>query len=428
MAGPYYCDLSRSDFVDQVGTGTGPTQVYTGPGGFLQALHGFGSGSVIGVGETLYLSGTGLHGRLVKIVTGSTHAGWVPGDVVHDTPATPDWQGTIIWQATTTTFWVWLDVAYLFTNIDDADGITNDSGGADATMTSTCNGVEFPSLSGTVAGGYIKFIGVEGSGWTNDETYAVLDGEDDADRGITISGAIAANYLWFENIRITRCEDRGWWVDPANGANFWVMYHNMADLCNYGTYFYRTISNTCIRFRAEENDLDGMREGQFGYDAVYIMCTAFGNGGLGLGGQSSRLAFYGCLSYENADNFQCDEASFFNCVVDGATSDGIDQLGATIIRVIGCRITNNGNTDLEYGIELSSANNIVQAAWTYFGGNKGAGASTVNDVEGQQYNSIVGNTFDGSETDHGYVNPAADDYNLDSDKAAGYSVEIDLDS
>lgn len=68
---------------------------------------------------------------------------------------------------------------------------------------------------------------------------------------------------------------------------------------------------------------------------------------------------------------------------------------------------------------------MVILMWSYFGGNKGAGA-VENDLKGI-YTDLVGNTFNGSDDDHGYVDSANDDFNIASG-ATLRSVAIDLDS
>jgi len=417
----YFCDLGQNSFVDSTGDpdGDGSANYYTGPGGFLQSLTGFGNGTQLAAGDILYIKGTGYIARLVKIVTGSSHATWAAGDTVHDTPSTPDWQGDIIWAESDTTFWVWLDGAYLWNDIDDADGITNDDRGADPTdavMTSTCYGIEFPTLSGDTTDGWIKFVGVNSS-WADDGTYAVLDGEDEADHCLHMESGVTNDMLWFENIRTTRA-GTGWYFRGSANSNNIVM-HCKSDLCFYGTDFYRAAELTCLNFVCTGSTSDGMSEGIYGYDSIYAFCKSHNNGGVGIGGSSSRLAFYGCLCYENVDNYECDNGLFLNCVADGATSDGIDQQGADVLRTIGCRITNS----TAWGVEFATTASMLISAYSYFGGNNGVG----DDIDGM-YADVVGNTFDGSETDHGYVDSASDDYNLDSDEAAGYAVAIDLDA
>ena len=87
MAVTYYCNLSEGTFADATGDpdGDGAGDIYTGPAGFMAALRGTGSATVLAAGDTLWLCGTGDLQRLILMdCDGTDVSAWGVGDVVQN--------------------------------------------------------------------------------------------------------------------------------------------------------------------------------------------------------------------------------------------------------------------------------------------------------------------------------------------------------
>ena len=435
----YFCDLGNGTFADTAGDpdGDGSGAVYTGPGGYLAAIWGFGNATALAAGDTLWLKGTGDVERLVFIECESTDvSAWAAGDVVRNlTGSGNHWTGVVLMAnddpvggvGGNTFLWIWLDAAYDVTDVSSnlADGIENTTKAENdsALLDAVAEGVQWGDNSGDLTDGYIKVIGVNSS-WVEDETYAVLDGNSVATYGFYIPSSSSNSKVLIKHLYVTRTSSYGWYMN-GTVSDDWVLYHCAAILCAAGTVLHRFIGATVVRFRAESNTSYGLKEGQYGYDAMYAFCKASGNGGIGIGGTSSRLTFVGCLSFDNYNNFECDDGTFINCTIDAGSEDGVLQLSATRLRMVGCRVTSNGTDDVEYGVNLAATGWLIPM-YSYFGGNLGAGAAA-NDVEGYKLD-LVGNTWEGTDTDQGYMDTATDDYNLDPDEATTFSTAINLDA
>jgi len=111
-----------------------------------------------------------------------------------------------------------------------------------------------------------------------------------------------------------------------------------------------------------------------------------------------------------------------NCIIDGAGHHGINNSGAYLAVLDGCRVTNNGNAANEFGLNMASGAS-ARIRHCLFTGNRQAGAAD-GDIGGAGAAGAVKmdlgtgtpgntNTFDGSAApDDGYVNAGAHDFNL----------------
>lgn len=290
--------------------------------------------------------------------------------------------------------------------------------------------IDFDTNSGTLDDGYIKFIGVK-DGTTNappqasdydsgngDSGYFIIDGQDNAINGIY---ANTVKYIWLENIKIHSCDGKAG-ITGTNSPSNWLFnnvwcHDNAACGISDGGQFRYAIYHRC---RFTSNGTDGLY-----YPAQASMianCEFIGNGdyGLELGGQFTVAA--NCIFHGNTTGAVYGYGSILltNCVLD-ANGDGVNCIVGNI-SMIGCRVTNHNGVG-KYGIKNNN-NARVKLLACYLGNNS-------TDIYGSKYDvlnidgvSLL--TTGGSDTNHGYTDQTADDFNLRSD-ATYRSQAIPLD-
>lgn len=298
--------------------------------------------------------------------------------------------------------------------------------------------IDFDTNSGTYDGGYIKFIGVK-DGTTNeppqatdydsgngDSGYFILNGQDNNINGLYFNGM---NYVWLENIKIHSCNTAGINTATADTENLVfnnVWCHDNAGFgaaCNGGWMKHARF----VRCRFTSNGKHGLDRPS---GATMRYCTFSNNGSSGTVygvNQVARTDLYSCVFHANytAGLNAYGSGTCVNCVFDANGSYGAIAPHAYGVYVFdGCRFTNHSGSG-DIGLYIS-ANLRVQVIGCYFGNN-------ATDITASRYDiipidgSTAHVTFAGSETDHGYVDPANHDFNLDATKAANTrSIAVEL--
>lgn len=279
--------------------------------------------------------------------------------------------------------------------------------------------IDFDTASGTYDGGYIKFIGCNASG-VNDGTRFTLKRTANTINGIYVNGV---SFVWLENISIEDCTGTAG-IAVANAySDKWrlinVRCHNNtgrgAFINSYGRYW---SFHGCV-FTAN---------GGIGIyrpvDSKFHGCVFNGNGDNGVD-QSGSNSYDNCIFHNNTGygiNFY-NSGSFNNCVVDGNGGGGVKiSYAAPDYMLTGCRITNHSASG-KVGVDVT-ANTRVGLIGCYFGNN-------ATDVTANRYDIIPINCatdhviLGGSDTNHGYTDQTADDFNLRSDASIrAYAVPL----
>jgi|GEM_PF-4847680 len=335
----YYCDLGEGTFADNAGTATGTA--YTGPAGLQAAIRGTGSATALAAGDTLYIKGTGDLSRLVLLdCNGTDVSAWAPTNVVRNKDgAGDDWTGVVV-QANDDPpgnlgaddlVLVWLDSGKSVDDIDLADGIENTTlaESADPLAAKSAPGVYFVNNGSSAAP--IKFVGVNSS-WKEDDTMAVMDGNDKAVTGFARTEI--RSYIDFRNIHVTRTTSSAWAAAFQFRNCSWVNCEASASgahgFSGGGSLQYSSMINC----RAYDNNQCG-----FGniYGSSLFGCTAYNNGAEGFHLTYSNAN--NCVSYENVTGYNIARGcSLTNCVADKNTY-GVDLDAGAM--VVGSRITNN---------------------------------------------------------------------------------------
>lgn len=286
--------------------------------------------------------------------------------------------------------------------------------------------IDFDTNSGTYDGGYIKFVGCN-SGGTVDGTQFVLDGGNNNIDGIYLNGR---SYIWLENFKITQCDGTGAINSASVNSNHWVL-NNVWLHDNDAWGFYNALYVPGVqlyRCLFSSNTLGGVYRPSTTTMTLFAFCEFIGNGVQDAYLVSSQVVFFWCLFRNNGNEgiYAYGGALCLNCVFDGNTNDAVDfsyDAAAQCVALVGCRVTNQSGGGA-VGL-LVSANTRATLFGSYFGNN-------TTDVTASRYDSVLVNgvdllTLGGTDTDHGYVNSAGGDFNLDADTATGYSIAVPLD-
>jgi len=267
--------------------------------------------------------------------------------------------------------------------------------------------VNIDENSGSYDGGYIKFIGCNANG-VNDGTRYTLKRVANNINGID---TYATSWIWLENISIEDCPLSGIAVNStcSNWRLINVRCHNNGGngINVYGTAQYWSL-HKCL---FTSNGSSGV--GALAQSDVHN-CVFAGNSGHGAG-NSQSCRWVNCIAHGNTGLGISLKGSsgLLNCVVDGNLGGGIYlDSGAVAALISGCRITNHSIAG-KVGVNVQ-ANARVGLLGCYFGNN-------YTDVTAGRYDIIPVNgatdhvIFNGSDTNHGYVDPDNDDFNLRSD-------------
>lgn len=409
----FYVDLA-ADFVNRSGADS-TTNVATGIGGLLAVI--FGRGAVttaIAAGDTCYCKGTGRLNKLAALAVDDS-TGWQIGDTVRNNIGSGDhWVGKIIYISGTTVH-IQLDASPAAThatvNANKADGIEN----VTRTDTGTVSyavpiGITFNN-AGSVASGHIKFIGVEGTGWTVDGTRFCVQADGiGANYAITI--ASGNDYLWFQHMELDHPTYDGVYGQSgvSTGHVFWDVYVHDADTvgingANRLSYclFYRCLVENCGSYGVQRTN-----------NSTFVACR-FSNNGSGMS-QITRNNYFGCVATsEGGIGIDLYLGSIaVNCVSDDCDGDGnvgFSTAGSAQAYAIGCRSTRHNETN-QIGFQGSDAGPLV--CIQCIGVN--------NTISFGQYTRQI-ESDETEEEDFGYVNAVGGDFNL-SDTAEKRSVAV----
>ena len=279
--------------------------------------------------------------------------------------------------------------------------------------------IDFDTASGTYDGGYIKFIGCNASG-VNDGTRFTLKRTANTINGIYVNGV---SFVWLENISIEDCTGTAGIAVASAYADKWrlinVRCHNNtgrgAFINNYGR---RWSFSGCV-FTA--NGGTGIYRPSL---SKFDHCVFNGNGSHGM--EQSTSNYYGNCIFHNNTSYGIDfyaSGSFSNCVVDGNGGGGVKISYDTPDYILmGCRITNHSASG-KVGVDVT-ADTRVGLIGCYFGNNATdvtAGRYDIIPINGATDHVILG----GSDTNHGYTDQTADDFNLRSDASIrAYAVPL----
>lgn len=339
----YYCDISEETFADNAGTATGTA--YTGPAGLQAAMRGTGNATALAAGDALYIkTGTGDLSRLVLLdCNGTDVSAWAPTNVVRNKDgAGDDWTGVVV-QANDDPagnlgaddlVLVWLDSGLTEDDIDLADGIENTTlaENADPLAAKSTPGVCL-EVNGTTTS-YIDIVGVNSSWVEDDETLAVLDGNDKAPGAFVLSAA--RKYYNFRNIHATQCTGSAW--GQGDELTNCILTNCIGSESGSGFGGTDWIS-TCILANCKAYNNSG-----YGFFLIYSFaanCTGYNNGTYGF--YQYRTFAANCAAFENTDyGFRlANSSSLVNCVADNNGSGVYNSHYSQSI--VGCRITNNTN-------------------------------------------------------------------------------------
>jgi hypothetical protein len=281
--------------------------------------------------------------------------------------------------------------------------------------------IDFDTQDGSLASGYIKFIGCNAGG-TNDGTRFVLNGNSAAANCIYMNDK---DYIWFENFEFKNATGDG---QGEYTAAYWnnCQFINCISHNNGGAGFSAVTGRYSFydRCSAYSNTGTGFEMGVGWTD--YSHCSAHLNTVSGWVSYSSATSVYTRIAdsfcYKNTSHGihinGGQIAEIVNCVVHGHSGAG--DIGvyvqAGFADLAGVRIT--GNTT---GLSVA-ANQRAALQIAYFGSNTAdiSGSYDIIPING----STAHVELLGAETDNGYTDSANNDYNLDVDEANQYNVAV----
>ena len=429
MAGPYYCDLGNGTFANATGLDHTGNE-YTGPAGLQAAIRGTGNATALAAGEILYLKGTGDLSRLVLLDCNAVDvSAWAPGNVVRNKDgAGDDWTGVVV-QANDDPVGglgaddlvlVWLDTGKTETNINLADGIENTTlaESADPLAAKSTPGIKFDGNSGDGTSGRIRIEGTNTS-WVTGvglAYQAVLDGNSKTVACITTT---TTDYHHLEAITLQNSAGRNIGYATSLGANLWVLRRVISKNSLAGDQIYGLNYGVLIRCVFESSSSHAIYYSS--YHVTFVGCVFRDSGGRAISINNSMSVMYACLFHDCGGvgdpvlTVGNRRVRLFNLVIDNGGGDGIVVTTGNAL-VVGSRITNNGG----YGINVSGAGDCVEDL-NYFEDN----------TSGNRNNVPVGSYSDEdqADTNEGYTDPAADDYNLRDDatmRALAFNLNWDV--
>lgn len=221
--------------------------------------------------------------------------------------------------------------------------------------------VDFDTNSGSLAAGYIKFIGCNAGG-TVDGTYFVLDGNSAAAnciRGVTT----AQIYLWFENIEFKNATADG--IAGIAGDDHWMFINCSFNTNGNSGFEYSNFDYLCLFGCIAHNNTDHGITNSLVNALVTKMafCVARDNGDIGLRIRATSTTF-GCVTHDNGSD--AGDAGIYiagggcliaNCIIDGEYT-GIYNFSGDDTALFMNRITNN-----TVGIDFT--NELTLCGWNY---------------------------------------------------------------
>ncbi len=266
--------------------------------------------------------------------------------------------------------------------------------------------IDMDGTSGTVAGGYVKWVGCSSlDPVTIDGTTVVLDGNDAV---ADVIGSWSSARQWLENFEITNATDDG--VAAVGDACVFV---NVSIHGNAGDGMLHT-GNDAQYWRCQiyNNGSEGAQTVEGG--TRFINCAIYNNAEHGLNVKGNDTLFiYGCVFHDNGNNFNHAHDLDNRSIIINNVFDGTDQTGD-----IGVELS----TDNEYNlIALNRFTNLV----TGISADDGLGVfgynlfhNNTNDVLGMGVYQAIPmdgdtdtNKYD-PDADDGYNDASSNDFNL----------------
>lgn len=271
--------------------------------------------------------------------------------------------------------------------------------------------IDFDTNSGSLAAGYIKFIGCNAAG-SVDGTFFVLDGNGAAAnciRGITT----AQTHLWFENFEFKNATDDG--VQGIAGDDYWIFINcsfNNNDACGFeNSYLDYLLVIGCIAYSNSNHGFaSALANSIF---PRFAFCVAHSNGDQGIRIRGGGAAYH-CLTHDNGDSAgdigiaaAGSGTTIMGSVMDGEVNGMLASVDYTFFLLN--RITNN-TTGIDFGSKF------VLAGWNYLYGNTTDLANPAAWSSVGIYAAYVAwkSTTNSNKTgiDDGYNDRANDDFNL----------------
>ncbi len=267
-----------------------------------------------------------------------------------------------------------------------------------------------PTNQGTVATGYISFIGVNGS-WANDGTKYIIDAQDSLANCIRTQTAAKDLILW-ENFEFKRATGDGVGISQLGSDCDGWLFINCSSHDHGGDGFggFRNNNGRYILCTSYNNTGDGFT---IDSGSMLFFCSSHSNSGHGVINAGLSGYSIGCLYYDNTlDDINDFERGsiIYNNILDNPTDDCLLVVAglSSVPTVIGNRITNAGDIGIDY------SGDVVIEGWNYFQSNSTNEANN-SLIKSLLYNGVATTLKDQGDTDEGYENKAGDNYNLASD-------------
>ena len=269
--------------------------------------------------------------------------------------------------------------------------------------------LDVDTQSGSVGGGWIRFIGCNALG-NNDGTKFVVNANGGSYHAITPGAAGAQDYYWFENFEFKNTAAGnydGIGSNTSGQINAWVFVncslHDVGRSAFRGGFNAYTVFIKCSAYNC-------------GADAIYSIGTmgwllwsrVYNNTGSGV--FSAIGSVFGSIIDHNGDDGieSPTHCVMVNSVLDANADDAVVSNSSLVsyLMALGCRITNNGD-----GLNFNSK--IGLYGWCYFDDNvsnnilNGAVAVDLSPL------GVSSNLADQADTECGYVDENdPEDYNL----------------
>jgi hypothetical protein len=272
--------------------------------------------------------------------------------------------------------------------------------------------IDFDTKSGTEAGGFIQFVGVNNS-WAEDGTRAIIDGNG----AVGACATITQDYLHFRNLRFTGSADHDLNITSASTyldfLNCQIDSAADAGIYTAGSGIYSV--RKCLIYGNAEEGIDYLGS----YSAI-LYCMIRNNGTIGINARErSGVTIRGCVLHKNGttaiDNLTIG-SRVENCVIDSSVTGVIVHANADWVDINACRIT--GNTT-----GLNANSKPVFIGYTYFALNADDTANVSKII--QHYdNGVETNVWGGATSP--YINAKNDDFNIDT-SSVGRRIRMDMD-
>lgn len=185
----------------------------------------------------------------------------------------------------------------------------------------------------------------------DDETKAVIDGEDTRDYCITFTNTTGTPDFTLRNFELKQATSHGLYMNrTSSGVNSIHRVDNVYSHDNGGDGFHHNWPNDTpglyTRCKATLNGGRGFYNDGTTGSMLPVLCEAIDNVGAGFSGSSIEgMVFVWCVAHGNSNNFEA--SVLIGCTSDLADSDGWVAALNTNTTAIACGFSNNG----AYGID-----------------------------------------------------------------------------